>query len=107
MEELALVPAALNSLKVVTTATVPADPDYHIYQEWCDRLVEKRSAVLLNQNDLTGILYWNKDLDFQVISMIGKLANRLQREGWCIGQYGTRLSPCSESHPIQLRRSMW
>ena len=29
--------------------------------------------------------------------MIGKPANRLQREGWCIGQYGTCLSQVSES----------
>ena len=57
MEELTLLPAALDSLEVVTTTTAPVDPDYHIYREWYNWQVEKRSAVLLNQNDLTGILY--------------------------------------------------
>ena len=77
MEELALLPAALDSLEVATTAMAPADPDYHIYREWCNWLVEKRSVVLLNQNDLTDILYWNKDLDFHVISMIDEPTNCL------------------------------
>ena len=91
MEELALLPAALDSLKVATTAMPPADPEYHTFREWCDWLVEKRSAALLNQQNLTAILYLNTNLDFQVISMIGEPANRPQREGWCIGQFGTRL----------------
>ena len=102
MEELALVPAAQDSLEVATTAMAPADPDYHIYREWCDGPVEKRSVVLLNQNDLTGILYLNNDLDFQVISMITKPANCLQQEDWCVQQHGTRLSRGSE--PIQFNR---
>ena len=103
MEELAPVSAALDSLEVATTATAPADPDYHIYREWCDGMVEKSSAILLNQNDLTGILYWNNDLDFQVISMIAEPVNGLQRDDWCVGQFGTRLSRGSE--PIRFNRA--
>ena len=78
MEELALQPAALDSLELATTATSPADPEYHIFREWCDWLVEEQSAALLNQLDLTGILYLNTDLDFQVISMISEPANHPQ-----------------------------
>ena len=96
MEQLALVPAALDSLGVATTATAPADPDYHIYREWCDGTAEKRSAMLLKKNDLTAILYWNNDLDFQAISMIAEPANCLQRDDWCVGQFGTCLSRGSE-----------
>ena len=103
MEHLSLLPAALDLLKVAKIATAPADPDFHIFQEWCDWQVEKHSAVLLNQNDLTGILYWNKDLDFQVISMIVELVERSQRHNLCIGQYGTRLSRGSE--PIWFNRA--
>ena len=64
MEKLALVPAALDLLEIATTATGPADPDYHIYREWCDATAEQRSAMLLKQHDITGVVYWNKDLDF-------------------------------------------
>ena len=95
MEELALLPAALDFLEVATTATAPVDPDYHIFREWCDWLVEKKSAALL-KNNLNGLLYLNKDLDFQVLSMISEPANRDQQDGWCIGQYGTCLSQGSE-----------
>ena len=92
MEELALQPAALDLLEVATTITAPADPEYHIFREWCDWSVEQRSVALLNQQDLTNIVYLNTDLDFQVIFIIGEPANRPQRKGWCIGQYGTCLS---------------
>ena len=78
MEKLALVPAALDSVKVATTATGPADPAYHIYREWCNGTVEQRSAMLTKQRDLTGILYWNQDLELQTISMIADPADRLQ-----------------------------
>ena len=103
MEELALLPAALDLLEVATTDMAPADPEYHIFREWCDWLVEKRSAALLKQQDLTCILYLNKDLDFQVISTIGEPSDRPQREGWCIGQYRTRLSRGPE--PIRFNRA--
>ena len=85
MEQLALVPAALDLLEVATTASAPADPDCHIYWEWCDRTAEKRSAMLTKQRDLTGILYWNQDLELQTISMIADPADRLQQADWCVG----------------------
>ena len=85
MEELALVPAALDSLEVATTATAPADPDYHIYREWCNGTVEQRSTMLTKQRDLTGILYWNQDLELQTISMIADPVDRLQQADWCVG----------------------
>ena len=53
---------------------------------------DKRVAALLNQQDLTGIMYLNTDLDFQAISVISSPAHRLHRADWCIGQLGTRLS---------------
>ena len=62
MEALALIPAALDALEVATTHTAPADPTYHIYQEWCDGTAAVRAELLQNQTDLTGVLYWNKDL---------------------------------------------
>ena len=85
MEKLALVPAALDSLEVATTATGPADPAYHIYREWCDGTVEQRSAMLTKQRDLTGIMYWNQDLELQIISMIADPVDRLQQADWCVG----------------------
>ena len=96
METLALLLAALDALEVATTATAPADPNFHIFREWCNGTAATRVGLLLNQNDLTGVLYWNKDLDFQVTSMIADPAERSQRRDWYIGQYGTCLSQGSE-----------
>ena len=79
MEALALIPAALDALKVATTHTAPADPIYHIYQEWCDGTAAVRAQLLQNQTDLTGVLYWNKDLEFQGVSMIADPAECCQR----------------------------
>ena len=75
MEDLAIQPAALDLLEVATTATGPADPEYHIFREWCAWTTDERSAALLNPQDLTGIMYLNTDLDFQAISIIGSPAN--------------------------------
>ena len=92
MEALVLQPAALDALEVATTHTAPADPTYHIYQEWCNGTAAVRAELLRNQTDLIGVLYWNKDLEFQVVSMIADPAERSQRGDWCVGQHGTRLS---------------
>ena len=78
MEALALSPAALDSLEVATTATIPAEPNFYIFQEWCNGTAAAQAELLLNQNDLTGVLYWNKDLDFHVTSMIADLVERSQ-----------------------------
>ena len=92
MEKLATEPAALDLLKVATTATAPVDPNYHIYRAWCDGTVNQRSAMLTKPRDLTGILYWNQDLELQTLSMIADPPDRLQQADWCVGQFGTRLS---------------
>ena len=92
MEDLILQPAALDLLEVAATATGPADPGYYIFREWCAMSEDKRSAALLNTQDLTGIMYLNTNLYFQAISIIGSPANRPHRKKWCIGQLGTRLS---------------
>ena len=75
MEDLAIQPVALDLLEVATTATGPADPEYHIFREWCAWLADEQSAALLSF-DLTGIMYVNNDLDFQAISIISPPANR-------------------------------
>ena len=103
MEDLALQPAALDLLEVATTATAPADLEYHIFREWCAWSEDERSAALLNPQDLTGIMYLNTDLDFQAISIISSPANRPQQKEWCIGQFGTRLSRGPE--PIRFNRA--
>ena len=46
MEELALHPAALDLLEVVTTATGPTDPTYHIFKEWFVMSADERSECL-------------------------------------------------------------
>ena len=96
MEALALIPAVLDALGVATIHTSPTDPTYHIYQEWCDGTAAVQAELLRNQTDLTGVLYWNKDCEFQVVSMIADLVERSQRGDWCVGQHGTRLSRGSE-----------
>ena len=57
-----------------------ADPTYHIYQEWCNGTAVVRAELLQNQTDLTGVLYWNKDLEFQVVSMIADPVECSQRD---------------------------
>ena len=99
MEDLAIQPVALDLLEVATTATGPADPEYHIFREWCAWTADERSVALLSF-DLTGIIYVNNDLDFQAISIISPPVNRPQRKEWCIGQFVTRLSRGPE--PIRL-----
>ena len=96
MEALALQRAVLDVLEVTTTAMDPADLNFHIFQEWCNGTAVARAELLLNQNDLTSVLYWNQDLNFQVTSMIADPAERSQRRNWCIRQYGTHLSQRSE-----------
>ena len=103
MEKLATVPAALDLLEVATTATAPLDPNYYIYRAWCNETVELRSAMLIKQRDLTGILYRNQDLELQTISMIANPADRLQQANWCVGQFGTRLRRGSQ--PLQFNRN--
>ena len=103
MEKLATEPAVLDLLEVATTATGPVDPNYHIYWAWCHGMVELRSAMLTKQRDLTGILYWNQDLELQTLSMIADLADRLQQANWCVGQFGTCLSRGSE--PLRFNRA--
>ena len=103
MEKLATVPEALDLLEVATTATGPVDPNYHIYWAWCDGMVELRSSMLTKQCNLTGILYWNQDLELQTISMIADPADRFQQANWCVGQFGTRLSQGSQ--PLQFNRT--
>ena len=46
MEALVLQPAALDALEVATTDTAPADPTYHIYQEWCDGTAAVRAELV-------------------------------------------------------------
>mmetsp|Transcript_63177 Transcript_63177/g.70638 ORF Transcript_63177/g.70638 Transcript_63177/m.70638 type:complete len:113 (-) Transcript_63177:1156-1494(-) len=98
MEDLAIQPAVLDLLEVATTATGPADLEYHNFREWCAWLEDKRSATLLLY-DHTGIMYLNTNLDFQAISIINSHTNRSQQKEWCIGQSGTCLSRGPE--PIQ------
>ena len=95
MEALALNPAALDMLAVASTATGPADPNYHLFKEWCGMSSEERAAAILSI-DVEGIMYTNTNLDFQVISIIHPPANRTQRKDWCVGQVGTRLSRGAE-----------
>ena len=85
MEKSATVSAALDLLEVATTATGPVDPNYHIYWAWCNGTVKQCSAMLTKQRDLTGILYWNQDLELQTISMIVDPADCLQQANWCVG----------------------
>ena len=102
MEDLALKPTALDLLEVATTATGPTDPTYHIFKEWCAMSADERSEALLSI-DINGIMYFNTDLDLQVISIINPPADRLQQKEWCIGQFGTRLSRGAE--PIRFDRA--
>ena len=69
MEDLALQPAALDFLEVATIATGLTDPTYHIFKEWCAMSAGERSEALLSI-DINGIMYFNSDLDLQVISII-------------------------------------
>ena len=64
MEDLILQPAALDLLEVEATTTGPADPEFFIFREWCAMTEVEQSAALLNQQDLTGIMYLNTDLEF-------------------------------------------
>ena len=95
MEALALNPTALDMLAVASTATGPADPNYHLFEEWCGMSSEEREAAILTM-DVDGIIYTNTDLDFQVISIIQQPADRSQRKDWLVGQIGTRLSRGAE-----------
>ena len=63
---------------------------------------DERSEALLSF-DITSIMYFNTDLDLQVISIINSPADRLQQKEWCIGQFGTRLSRGPE--PIRFNRA--
>ena len=92
MEDLILHPAALDLVEVGETATGPANPEFYIFREWCVMMEVERSAALLNQQDLTGVMYLNTYLEFQAISIISSPARRSCREDWCIGQLGTCLS---------------
>ena len=77
MEALALNPTALDMLAVASTATGPADPDYHLFKEWYGMSSEEREIAILSI-DVKGIIYTNTDLDFQVISIIHQPADRTQ-----------------------------
>ena len=107
MEDLILQPAALDLLEVGATATGPADPEFYIFREWCAMMEVERSAALLNQQDLTGIMYLNTDLEFQAIfyhqfpcppSPLGRLVY------WSIRKSS---EPGTRGHPIQLRQCVW
>ena len=95
MEALALNPTALDMLAVASTATGPADPNYHLFKEWCGMSPAEREAALLSI-DVEGIIYTNTDSDFQVISITHQPADRDQRKDWYVGQIGTRLSRGAE-----------
>ena len=62
-----------------------------------------QAELLKNQTDLTGVLYWNKGCEFQIVSMITDPFERSQRGDWCVGQHGTRLSRGSE--PVRFNRA--
>ena len=61
MEALALNPTALDMLAVASTATGPADSDYHLFKEWCGMSSKDREAAILTI-DVEGIIYTNTDL---------------------------------------------
>ena len=86
MEDLILQPAALDLLEVGPTVTGPADPEFCIFRKWCAMTEVERSAVLLNQQDFTSIMYLNTDLEFQAIFIISSPTHRPHQEDWCIGQ---------------------
>ena len=106
MENLAIQPAALDLLEVTTTAAGPADPEYHIFREWCAWTADERSAALLSF-DLTGIMYVNNDLDFQAISIISPPANRPQQKRMVYWSIHNLSEPGTIAHPIQSRHCVW
>eukprot|EP00751_Fragilariopsis_kerguelensis_P030303 CAMPEP_0170926940 /NCGR_PEP_ID=MMETSP0735-20130129/13188_1 /TAXON_ID=186038 /ORGANISM="Fragilariopsis kerguelensis, Strain L26-C5" /LENGTH=56 /DNA_ID=CAMNT_0011327327 /DNA_START=623 /DNA_END=793 /DNA_ORIENTATION=- len=55
MEALALNPTALDMLAVASTATGPADTDYHLFKEWCGMSPKEREAAILTI-DVEGII---------------------------------------------------
>ena len=92
MEDLVLQPAALDMLEVKATTTAPANSAFFIFEEWCAMTEVQKSETLLNQQDLTGIMYLNTNLEFQAISIISSPTHRPQRDDWRVGQLGNRLS---------------
>ena len=75
MEDLILQPTALDMLEVKATTTAAADPGFFIFEEWCAMTEVQKVEALLNQQDLTGIMYVNTDLEFQAISIISSPAH--------------------------------
>ena len=80
-----LQPAALDELEVKLTAKTPADSSFFIFKEWCQMTELQKKETLLNQQDLTGVMYLNTDFEFQVIFIISSSAHCLHQEEWRVG----------------------
>ena len=107
MEDLILQPAALDLLEVGATATGPADPEFYIFREWCAMMEVERSAALLNQQDLTGIMYLNTDLEFQAIFYHQFPCPPSPSGRVVCGSIKKSSEPRTRGRPIQLRRRLW
>ena len=79
MDDLILQPAALDLVEVEATTMGPTDPGFFLFREWCAMTDVEQSATLLNQHNLTDIMYVNTDLEFQETSITSSPAHRPHR----------------------------
>ena len=96
IEELVYHSAALDKLEVNATATAAADLSFFIFEEWGPMSVSQKKETVLNKQDLTGVMYMNRDFEFQSIFIISSPTNRLEQDTWLVGKIRNRLSRSPE-----------